>query len=81
MSAVEERIATPLPFTGELPSGVEALRKVTLPVGKPPVAEVTEAVNTNAAELEELSDVCVPAFCTSCCTAGDVLALKFASPL
>ena len=65
MIAVEEKVATPLPFTGELPSGVDELRKVTLPVGRPAVAELTEAVNISTAELKVLSAVVVPAFCTN----------------
>ena len=80
-SAVEPNVATPLAFKGELPSGVEPSRKVTVPVGMPAVRDVTVAETDSALELLLLRAVVVAAFCTFWATAGDVVGLKFASPL
>lgn len=45
LSAEVEKVATPLPFTGEISSCVVPSMKVTVPVGTPEIPGLTVAVN------------------------------------
>ena len=81
-----EYAATPLPFNVPVPSVVVPSRKVTVPVGVPAPPELTVAVNVTdwlkfAGLGEAVNAMLVLPCCTTWFSAGEVLELKFESPL
>lgn len=82
LSAVVAKVATPLPFNVALPRAVVPSRTLMVPVGVPPVPEVTVAINVKAPAPElAFSAVVVFALCTPWPKTAEELALKLASPL
>ena len=76
---VTERLATPPAFNVAVPSCDVPSMKLTAPVGGVPVSDATVAVNVKSAV--SVNVVVVVALPTTWLSAGEVLTLKFASPL
>ena len=73
-----EKVALPVELSTAVPRRVEPSRKLTCPVGIPPLVLVTETLKaaglpTRVVDETELSVVCVAVSCTVWLTTGELL--------